>query len=91
MKFSKINNVLGCLAIGFLSEILLDRFALSSVWRAGILIGFLGGFTTFSSFSLDTINLFEQGAYVAATLNILLNTTLCIIATAFGIFAGRLL
>jgi CrcB protein len=83
-------NVVGCFAIGILSILLLDRFSLSPAWRAGILIGFLGGFTTFSSFSLDTFNLFEQGAYLAATLNILLNTGLCVIATFLGVFVGRL-
>src|SRR5579871_6019793 len=54
-------NILGALLIGFLSSLFMERLMSSPLWRAAILIGFLGGFTTFSSFSMDTFNLFEQG------------------------------
>jgi len=82
-------NIFGCLLIGFLSVLLIERLNLSQIWRAGILIGFLGGFTTFSSFSLDTLHLLEQGSYTAALLNILLSVILCLVATTFGMFLGR--
>jgi len=82
-------NVLGCLLIGFLGILLIDRMAISPVWRAGILIGFLGGFTTFSTFAFDTFNLFEQGDHWVAILNILLSMVLCLLATLLGVFIGR--
>ncbi len=82
-------NVAGCLLVGILSALMIERFVVSAVWRAGILIGFLGGFTTFSSFSIDTFNLMEQGAFVPAVLNIILTVTLCLLATGFGVFLGR--
>lgn len=82
-------NVTGCFLIGFLSILLVERLSLSAIWRAGILIGFLGGFTTFSSFSLDTLKLYENGAWLAAGMNVLSTTLLCLLATLLGIFLGR--
>jgi CrcB protein len=84
-------NVLGSLLIGFLSALLIERLDLSPVWRAAILIGFLGGFTTFSTFSLDTYSLFEQGDHWIAALNIFLSVGLCLIATLSGVLLGRTL
>lgn len=84
-----IINVAGCLLMGFLSVFLLERMALSPVWRAGILIGFIGGLTTFSSFSFDTFNLYEQGDHLVAILNIFASVILCLSATILGVFLGR--
>lgn len=82
-------NVLGCLLMGFLAVLLIERMTISSVWRVAILIGFLGGFTTFSSFTWETFNLFEQGEYLIALFNVLLSMTLCLLATVGGVFLGR--
>lgn len=82
-------NVLGCLMMGFLATLFLERFTLSPHWRAAILVGFLGGFTTFSSFSIDTINLLELGAYGKALLYIVLSVVLCLLATWGGVQLGR--
>jgi CrcB protein len=82
-------NVLGCLLIGFLSILFIERLATSPIWRATVLIGFLGGFTTFSSFSLDTFNLFEQGYWTSALLNVVSSLVLCLLATAIGVYIGR--
>lgn len=82
-------NVLGCLAMGFLFVLFVDRFIDSSVWRAGMLIGVLGGFTTFSSFSIETFNLIEQGEPVRALLNVLLSVVLCLGATWLGVVLGK--
>lgn len=76
-------NVSGCLAIGFLSE----RFAESSidpVWRTAILIGVLGGYTTFSSFSLETLRLAEARQYELALLNALGSVMSCLAAVWAG-------
>jgi len=82
-------NVLGSFLIGLLATWLFDRMQLGPQWRALILIGFLGSFTTFSTFSFDTITLVEQGSYWLAGSYVTLSLVLCLLATFFGIFIGR--
>ncbi len=82
-------NFLGSFAIGLLATLFIDRSSLDPIWRAGILIGFLGGFTTFSSFSLDTINLLRNGAVMQAMLYIFSSVLLCLLAAWLGILLGR--
>lgn len=82
-------NVLGCLLMGFLFVLFLERFSSDGVLRAGVLIGVLGGFTTFSSFSIETFNLIESGELVKAGLNMALSLVLCITATWLGAIIGR--
>jgi len=82
-------NVLGCLAMGFLFVLLVERVGTSTVWRAGLLIGLLGGFTTFSSFSIETFNLIEQGAVAKAAANMVASLLLCVTATWFGVILAR--
>lgn len=84
-------NVSGSFLIGFLTELLLQRFPLADSYRAGLLIGFLGAYTTFSTFALETFYLFETGNHTKAVLNILLSVLLCVAACGFGLIAGRLL
>ncbi|HSD96222.1 MAG TPA: fluoride efflux transporter CrcB [Sulfuricaulis sp.] len=82
-------NVLGCLAMGFLFVLFVDRLSDNAVLRAGVLIGVLGGFTTFSSFSIETFNLIEQGAWFKAAANMASSLLLCIGATWVGVILGR--
>ncbi len=82
-------NVSGSLAMGLLYVLLVERLALGVEWRAALLIGVLGAYTTFSSFSFETLALFEEGEYMKALINIVLSVTLCLVAVWLGVAAGR--
>ena len=82
-------NTLGSLGMGFLSVILLDRLGLGPEWRAAVLVGLLGAFTTFSTFSMETFYLVETGARLRAAGNVALNVVLCLGAVWLGVVAGR--
>ena len=83
-------NVSGSFLMGLLFILILDRFeGIAPQLRSLVLIGFLGGYTTFSSFSLETLNLFESGAWLSALLNIVVSITLCIGLTWLGVLGGR--
>lgn len=82
-------NVLGSLLMGLFYIWLLERSSLAPEWRAALLIGLLGAFTTFSTFSLETLNLIEQGQAIKAVLNICLSVGLCLGATWLGMIIGR--
>jgi CrcB protein len=82
-------NVLGCLLMGTLFVLFTERLSDSPTLRAGLLIGVLGGFTTFSSFSIETFNLIEEGATVKALLNAAGSLVLCIGSTWIGVLIGR--
>ncbi len=82
-------NVLGSLLMGLLSVVLIERLSLGPEWRAVVLVGFLGAFTTFSTFSLETLNLIEAGAHLRALANVVASVTLCIAAAWGGVLIGR--
>jgi fluoride exporter len=82
-------NVVGSLLIGLAFVWLTERSLAPPVWRAFLMIGLLGGFTTFSSFSLETLNLLQEGAAFRALGNVLLSVSLCLVACGVGIWAGR--
>lgn len=85
-----IANSTGCFLMGLLYTLLLERFnGIGQELRPLILVGFLGGYTTFSSFSIETLNLYESGDWFGASLNILLSIIICIFLTWLGIVLGR--
>lgn len=85
-----IVNISGCFLMGLLFTLLLERSGgVGSQLRSLLLVGVLGGYTTFSSFSIETLNLFENGAPLAGLLNILLSVILCLAATWLGVIGGR--
>ncbi|MCB1829866.1 MAG: fluoride efflux transporter CrcB [Gammaproteobacteria bacterium] len=82
-------NVIGSLAMGLLYVLFLERMTASPELRGAVLIGLLGSFTTFSTFSIETLNLIEQAEYMKAGLNMLLSVFACLIAAWFGLVVGR--
>ncbi len=82
-------NAFGSLLMGLFSVLLIERLSLGPEWRAVILIGLLGGFTTFSTFSMETLNLIEAGAHSKAMANAALSLVLCLSAAWLGVIAGR--
>lgn len=82
-------NVLGSLLMGFLYIILIERVSNNLSLRAMLIIGFLGAFTTFSTFSIETFNLLENGEAFKALVNILISVVLCLLAAWAGVVIGR--
>ena len=83
-------NVLGSLLIGFLMSFFEERFIVNPSLRVFLTIGILGGFTTFSSFSYESIAMLRDGSYVAALANITFSVFVCLGATWLGIIVGKL-
>ncbi len=77
-------NVLGCFAIGYLATFFAGSFPLREEYRFAVLVGLLGGFTTFSTFGLETAALLEAGAWTQATANVVLSSSLAILAVWLG-------
>lgn len=77
-------NIVGSFVIGLMSILLVEKFNVAQEWRLAIVVGVLGGFTTFSSFSWDTLDLMQQGLTFKAMLNVLANVVICITAAWLG-------
>jgi len=82
-------NLLGSFFMGLCFILMVERNLVSMEWRSIIMVGFLGAFTTFSTFSMETLSLLESGELTRALLNILLSVTLCLVATWIGLTIGR--
>jgi len=82
-------NVTGSLLLGFVMQYFSESAALSSETRALLTTGFLGGYTTFSAFSYETVRLLEDGNYRGAALYASASVLLSLVATIVGIAAAR--
>lgn len=82
-------NLIGCLIIGILYGLWLSRPEFAPLLRQGLFIGFLGAFTTFSTFSLDALRLMENGESLMALGYILLSVCVCLLATWAGLTLVR--
>ena len=83
-------NVLGSLALGWLATVFLDRPQINSALRLGVTVGFLGAFTTFSTFSFESVQLMLNGAVWRAALNVAANTVVCLGMCYLGMQLARL-
>jgi CrcB protein len=84
-------NILGAFLIGLVVEFGLRSTLLPVSLRIGLTIGFLGGLTTFSTFSYETFRLLEDGEFFVATANVLGSVVICLVFTWLGIHAARAL
>ena len=84
-------NVTGSLVIGLLFTVFTERFMVAPWLRSTLLIGFIGAYTTFSTLSLETFRLMEDGSFVLAAANSLGSLALGLIAVYLGVVAGRLI
>ena len=83
-------NVIGCLLIGFIAEISENRFLISPEIRTFLMIGFLGGYTTFSTFGYETFVLLQDKDYITAAFNIFLSVVVCLASVWIGSIIAKL-
>ena len=81
-------NILGSFLIGFILSL---PFALNSHFRSFLIVGVLGGFTTFSTFTFENLMLIEGGSYFLAALNIVFSVFLSLLFCYFGVLLARLI
>ncbi len=84
-------NITGSFLLGLLLSVLADRVHIAPEWRLFVAVGFLGSYTTFSTVTVATIQLAEDGALVRAAVNILGSIVVGLIAAFLGLLAGRAL
>ena len=84
-------NLLGAFALGIVVALTTERLLLSPNWRVALGIGFLGSFTTFSTYAYESVKLAEDGVVGLALLNSLGMLALGLLAAALGLAAGRTL
>ncbi len=82
-------NVLGSFLMGLLFVLFLERGLVSTELRAAVLVGLLGSFTTFSTFSMETLSPIEQADYLKALLNAMSSLLVCLLACWAGLVLGR--
>ena len=86
-----ISNVIAGFFIGFITELEKDSSCISPKTKLFLTTGMMGGLSTFSTFSLETLNLFSQSKYFMALGNILLNICLSFLGVIFGMFTAKML
>ena len=82
-------NLVGAFVIGFIMEFSMRSTSIPANLRSGLTIGFLGGLTTFSTFSYETFRLLEEGEFFIASTNVLASVLTCLLFTWLGIIAAR--
>ena len=84
-------NVSGSFVIGLLMTLMAERFTENPAWRLLLVVGFLGGYTTFSSFQYETSKLVIDGEFLYAALNVVLSVAAGFIALKLGEILARMI
>lgn len=84
-------NLIGSLLMGLFAVLLLEKLNLSEPWRPLILVGFLGAMTTFSTFSIEALQLLQQGNFSTALFYIAFSVAACLLAVWVGMQLARLI
>jgi len=84
-------NIVGAFLIGLIMEFSIRSALVPPTLRTALTIGFLGGLTTFSTFSFETFRLLEEGSLLTAFSNILVSVVACLVCTWLGIVVARAL
>lgn len=84
-------NVTGAFLLGFLNILFIERMTISPLWRLGIGVGFLGAYTTFSTFGFEVITLLEVGSYATAAAYTFLSIIIGFAGVALGVGLARML
>lgn len=82
-------NVIGCFAMGLLMTLIVDREMLPAAWRLFLCVGFLGGFTTFSSFGYEALMLLTEGRLLAVLAYVCGSVALGLVAAGLGVLCAR--
>ncbi len=82
-------NITGSFLLGFFMTLALDRFLIDPRWRLLIAVGFLGAYTTFSTYTFESFNLISKGEWVAGLLNLLGSSLLGLLAVGLGVYLGK--
>ncbi len=84
-------NALGSFLLGFLFVYLIERSTTGELLRLAITVGLLGAFTTFSTYSLESIRLLQSGSFALAAANVLGQVFVCLVLTWIGVQMARLI
>ncbi|HVJ49897.1 fluoride efflux transporter CrcB [Desulfitobacterium sp.] len=84
-------NISGAFLLGFLNILFIERMTVSPLWRLGIGVGFLGAYTTFSTFGFEVITLLEGGSYTTAATYTFLSIVIGFVGVALGIGLARII
>jgi fluoride exporter len=82
-------NLIGCFVIGYLNGMFLERLIVRPEIRAMLLVGFLGGYTTFSTFGWETAGFLREGQYARAAVNLLVSNVIGVALVVLGYGLGR--
>lgn len=82
-------NVTGSFLIGFLLVLFVDKFQVSENWRLAVIVGFLGAFTTFSTFEFETWELVKENQFLTAFGYVLLSVLFGFIGVALGVWLAK--